>query len=309
MSATTANPPTDVPSLLAGTGRAVERLRERAFELLVLTTLLIALGFLVILLADIITSAVPVFQDRGTDFLTSKLSARISRAGLSQALVGSFQIAFITAIVAFPLGIATAVYLEEYAGDSWFVRLVDVNIRNLAGVPSIVYGLLGFAIFTRFLSPLTGGNTALTAGLTMALLALPIVVIASAESIRAVPRAIREAGFGLGATRSQVTAKLVLPSAVPGIMTGTILALARAIGETAPLLVVGVSAFLTLDSGIADFRQPFTALPAVIFAWTKVPQREFVEQAAPAAILVLLGFTLTLNTAAIILRNRFERRG
>ncbi len=301
--------PATTPAVsLSSDSLAGERLRERIFELLMLLALLMALGFLVILLYDIITSALPVLQDRGGSFLTEKLSNRISRTGLSQALVGSLQIAMMTAAVAFPLGVATAIYLEEYTDGTWFTRMVDINVRNLAGVPSIVYGLLGFAIFVRFLQPLTGGRTALSAGLTMGLLALPIVVITAAESIRAVPITLREGGYGLGATRWQVTRRLVLPSAAPGMLTGMILALARAIGETAPLLVVGAATFLTTEAAVTAFREPFTALPVVVFQWAKVPRREFVEQAAPAAILVLLVFTLSMNGLAIWLRNRYEKR-
>lgn len=290
-------------------GRGASQLRERGFELLTLASLLVALGFLIILIVQILEGAIPVFQDRGLSFVSEKLSPRVARTGLNQAIIGSLQIAFITAIVAFPLGIATAIYLEEYASGSWFTRLVDINIRNLAGVPSIVYGLLGFAIFVRFFEPITGGSTAIAGGLTLALLALPIVVITAAESIRAVPHSLREGGYGLGGTRWQVTRRLVLPNALPGIMTGTILALARAVGETAPLLVVGAATFLTIDAELfGGLFDRFTALPIIVFHWSKQPQREFVEAAAPAAILVLMVFTLTLNAAAIFIRNRFEKR-
>lgn len=304
MSSATAPAPID----LRGSRTGTERLKEQLFQGALLLGLLVALGFLVILLYDIISSAIPLYQDRGMDFITGKLSNRITRTGLSQAITGSFQIALVTMTVAFPLGLATAVYLEEYARDNLFTRLVDINIRNLAGVPSIVYGILGFAIYVNLFRPLTGGSTGLSGGLTLATLALPIVVIASAEAIRAVPNHLREAGYGLGATRWQVTRQLVLPAATPGVMTGMILALARAIGETAPLLVIGAATFLTVEPGLFELRESFTALPMVIFGYSKVPQREFIELATPAAIVVLLAFTLTMNGVAIYLRNRFEKK-
>lgn len=298
--------------------RSRSRWGELAFQGLTLFALLLALAILLLLLFDIITAAIPVYQERGWDFLTSGLSSRARLTGLIQGLIGSFQIAILTALVAFPLGIATAVYLEEYATHGWFHRIVDVNIRNLAGVPSIVYGLLGLFLFVRILGPrdlggyvnLTGGRTALSAGLTMGLLALPIVVITAAEAIRAVPRSLREGGYGLGATRWEVTSKLVLPNAAPGMLTGMILALSRAIGETAPLLVVGAFTFLsTVNTNVVEsLREPYTALPLIVFNWAKRPQREFVDLLAPAAILVLLVFTLSMNFLAIWLRNRYERR-
>jgi phosphate transport system permease protein len=304
-------------SSLVGRGNR-SRWGELGFQGLTLFALLLALAILLVLLFDIITAAIPVYQERGWEFLTTGLSSRASRTGLVQGLLGSFQIAVLTALVAFPLGIATAVYLEEYATHGWFHRIVDVNIRNLAGVPSIVYGLLGLFLFVRILGPrdlgglmnITGGRTALSAGLTMGLLALPIVVITAAEAIRAVPSALREGGYGLGATRWDVTSKLVLPNAAPGILTGMILALSRAIGETAPLLVVGAFTFLsTVNTNLFDsLREPYTALPLIVFNWAKRPQREFVDLLAPAAILLLLVFTLSMNFLAIWLRNRYERR-
>lgn len=298
--------------------RSKSRLGELGFQALALMALLIALAILLILLYDIISAALPVYQDRGWEFLTEGLSSRPSRTGIVQGLLGSLQIAVLTALVAFPLGITTAIYLEEYATHGWFHRIVDVNIRNLAGVPSIVFGLLGLFIFVRVLGPrdlggfvnLTGGRTALSAGLTMGLLALPIVVITAAEAIRAVPQSLREGGYGLGATRWEVTSKLVLPNAAPGMLTGMILALSRAIGETAPLLVVGAFTFLSsVNTNLVEsLREPYTALPLIVFNWAKRPQREFVELLAPAAILMLLLFTLSMNAVAIYLRNRYEKK-
>jgi phosphate transport system permease protein len=293
------------------TGRAdTARLRELAFQGLMLLALLIALGFLVALLWDILSDALPFLAERGlAGFVTDPISSRPATTGLSQAFIGSMQIGIITILVAFPLGIATAIYLEEYAEKNVLTRIVDINIRNLAGVPSIVYGLLGFAIFVELVSFL-GGSSVLAGGLTLALLALPIVTIATAEAIRAVPQELRQGGYGLGGTRWQVTRRLVLPNAAPGILTGMILALARAIGETAPLIVVGAATFLTNDvrlfSGWTDGF--FTAIPIVVFNWARLPQPAWRNEVAPGGILVLLLFTLTLNAAAILLRNRFEKR-
>lgn len=298
--------------LTARRGRA--QLGELGFQGLVLSGLLISLGILVVLLVDITSSAIPVFQERGTDFLTNQISGRPARTGLLGALLGSLQIAIITMVVAFPLGIATAIYLEEYARDSRFTRIVDISIRNLAGVPSVVYGLLGLALFVRLLGidgpvNLTGGRTALAGGLTMGLLALPIVVITAAEAIRAVPNSLRQGGYGLGATPWEVTSRLVLPSAAPGMLTGMILSLSRAIGETAPLIVIGAAFVSNASTNIlTSLRDPFTALPVQVFTWAKRPQLEFKEEVAPAAILVLLAFTLTMNAVAIWLRNRYEKK-
>ena len=285
------------------------KVRELAFQGLMLLALLLALAFLVALLWSILSDAIPFLSERGLSFVTDPVSSRPETTGLGQALVGSIQIGMITIVVAFPLGIATAIYLEEYAEKNLLTRIVDINIRNLAGVPSIVYGLLGFAIFVQLLTFL-GGSSVLAGGLTLALLVLPIVTISAAESIRAVPQELRQGGYGLGATRWQVTKQLVLPNAAPGILTGMILAIARAIGETAPLIVVGAATFMTNDvrlfSGLTD--PFFTAIPIVVFNWARLPQPAWREAAAPGGILILLLFTLTLNAAAILLRNYFERR-
>jgi phosphate transport system permease protein len=203
----------------------------------------------------------------------------------------------------------TAIYLEEYAADTRLTRLINVNIRNLAGVPSVVYGLLGLAIFVLALRPLTGGRSMIAGGLTLAVLVLPIVIITSAEAIRAVPRALREAGYGVGASRWEVTRLLVLPAAAPGILTGIVLALSRALGETAPLLLAGAVLGGFSTGGRSIFEQMFsdyTVLPVTIFDFARRPQQEFRELTA-AAIIVLLVVTLLANAIAILLRNRYER--
>jgi phosphate transport system permease protein len=292
------------------------RLGELAFQTAMLLSLLLALVILLVLIGDIVTSAVPTFTERGTSFLTDTLSSRPGRAGVWQGIVGSLQIVVITVVLAFPVGIATAVYLEEYAPDNRMTRFIDVNIRNLAGVPSVVYGLLGLAVFVGLLGPtglanVTNGSSVIAAGFTLAVLALPIVIITAAEAIRAVPQSLRQAGFGLGATRWQVTRQLVMPSAAPGVLTGMILSLSRVIGETAPLIVVGgVTGFLSYgDASLVErLYGKFTALPVIIFDWARESRREYVDELAPAAIVILLLFTLSANAVAILLRNRYEKR-
>lgn len=250
------------------------------------------------------------------DFLTNRMSSVPELAGVRSALLGSLAIIVITVLISFPIGVGAAIYLEEYASHkSWFNRVIQTNIDNLAGVPSIVYGILGLALFVRALEPLTsgavfgveGGNgrSILSAGLTMALLVLPILIINAQEAIRAVPDSLRQASYGLGATRWQTIWSHVLPYAMPGILTGTILAVSRAIGETAPLIVVGASTYITSDPS-GPFSS-FTALPIQIYNWTMRPQPTF-QHIAAAAILVLLISLLSLNASAIFLRNRFSKR-
>jgi phosphate transport system permease protein len=213
-------------------------------------------------------------------------------------------------LVALPLGIGAAVYLEEYASDTKFTRFIRINIRNLAGVPSVVYGLLGLAVFVEALGGLTGGRSIISGGLTLAVLVLPIVIITSSEALRAVPDSIREAGFGIGATKWQVIRSHVLPSAAPGILTGTVLSMSRALGETAPLLMVGAVTGFLATGGQNLYQQlygRFTALPMIVFNWARQPRAEFRDLTA-AAIIVLLIVILIANTAAILLRNRYERR-
>jgi phosphate transport system permease protein len=293
---------------LAG-GRA--DVRGRAFQLALLAALGLALLTLVVLLVDVVSGGWDVLTGGLSDFLTGRLSSNPARAGVSQGLRGSFWIAVFVVGLAFPIGIAAAIYLEEYAPRSRFTRFIDINIRNLAGVPSVVYGILGFAIFVKALGDVTGGRTVMAAGITLAVLVLPIVIITAAEAIRAVPDTIREAGFAVGATRWEVVRSHVLPYAAPGILTGTVLALARALGEAAPLILVGaVTGFLGASTGYFDLSQlteRFTAMPIVIFTWAGQPREEFRELTA-AAIVVLLVVVLLANTAAILLRNRYEKK-
>ena len=294
-------------------GEAVERRlrgggtdwRSWILEGLLLLSLLIALGVLLALLADIAVTAAPIFVERPVEFLSSPLSARPERAGIIQGLAGSVLVTLIVVVGALPIGIGAAIYLEEYASDTRLSRLIRTNIRNLAGVPSIVYGLLGLAVFVTVLGM---GRILLAGGLTLAVLVLPIVVITTSEALSAVPGSIREAAFGVGATRWETIRSHVLPYAAPGILTGTILSLARAFGETAPLLLVGAIAgtFSTVGGPVEQLTSPYTTLPTIIFNWAGYPQEEFRALGA-AAIGVLLLVILLVNAAAIFLRNRYDR--
>jgi phosphate transport system permease protein len=285
--------------------------RGLAFQALLLVSLLFATGVLATLVVDVVVRALPVLGERGADFLTSDLSTRPASAGVVQGIVGTLLIAVLVAVIAFPIGVATAIYLEEYAPDNRLSRLIAVNIRNLAGVPSVVYGLLGLAVFVPLVQALAGGTgrNVVTASVTLAVLVLPIVIITSAEALRAVPRSLREGGYGIGASRWQVTRGLVLPAALPGILTGTVLSLSRALGETAPLILIGASSsfFSTGEqSFVESLFGSFTALPMIVFGWSTRPQDEFRALTA-AAIVVLLLVTLFANAIAILLRNRYER--
>lgn len=254
------------------------------------------------------------------DFVSSTQSSDPILAGVRTAIFGSLWTIFITILFAFPIGVGAAIYLEEYARrDLWINQLIQTNINNLAGVPSIIYGMLGLAIFVRLLEPITSGSafgvadpttangrTILSAGLTLSLLILPLLIINAQEAIRAVPSSLRQAGYGLGATQWQVIWHHVLPNAMSGILTGTILSVSRAIGETAPVVVIGASTFITVDPN-GPFSK-FTTLPIQIYQWTARPQPEFRNLAA-AAIVVLLVLLLSLNASAVLMRNRFRREG
>lgn len=249
-------------------------------------------------------------------FLTTPMSSKAEFAGVRTALFGSMWLVGIAISFALPVGVGAAIYLQEYASKkSLIFKIIQTNINNLAGVPSIVYGMLGLAIFVRALEAMTSGalfgvtdsngRTVLSAGLTMGILVLPLVIINAQEAIKAVPDSIRQAAYGVGATRWQTVWSHVLPNALPGILTGSILAMSRAVGETAPLIIVGASTFISIDPS-GPFSK-FTALPIQIYQWTSRAQGEF-HAIAAAAIIVLLVLLLTLNATAILLRNRFQRR-
>jgi phosphate transport system permease protein len=267
-----------------------------------------------------------------SDFLTSNLSRLPERAGIAQAIFGSLVLAAIVMLVAMPLGIATAVYLEEYAPNNRLTNAVRLNIRNLAGVPSVVYGILGLAVFVQLMgteidtvpliggalqdifgeSGITGGKTIIAGGLTLSVVVLPIVIVTSSEALRAVPQSLREGGYGVGATKWEVQKTLVLPNAFAGILTGTILGVSRAIGETAPLILVGAFYGTFFTTGNASFWDKFTgtytALPQVVYQWAAEPAEEFKISLTAAAILALLAVTLLANLTAVLLRNKYEKR-
>ena len=304
------------PSISIGaTNRSVRRhgvdVAGLVFAGALLFALLFSLAVLAVLIWSQLTRALPVFQERGVDFLTSDLSSNPAQAGIAQGLIGTALLVVIVSLTAFPIGIMTAIFLEEYSADNRLARFIDINIRNLAGVPSVVYGILGFTVFVALFASLgdSNGKTVVTGGLTLAVLILPLVIITSAEAIRAVPIALREAGFGLGASRWQVVRQLILPAAAPGILTGTVLALSRAIGETAPLILVGavLGSFSSGGSPLELITGSYTALPMIVFSWASRPQIEF-QALTSAAIIVLLVITIVANAFAILLRNRYDRK-
>jgi len=286
--------------------RGARRLWDRLLGPLAFMATLLGLVVLIVLLIDVFRDGWPRLSWK---FLTSFPSRKPEEAGILSALVGSVWLVSLTALFSFPLGVGAAIYLEEYAPRSRFTEFIEVNIANLAGVPSIIYGLLGLELFVRFLFPVTNGRTILSGALTMTLLVLPIIIIATREALRAVPDSLRQGGLAMGATRWQVVRDLVLPQALPGALTGTILALSRAIGETAPLITIGALTYIAYlpPFSLEALRTPFTVLPIQIFNWVSRPQAGF-HQAAAAGIIVLLVVLLTMNAGAIYLRNRFQRR-
>jgi phosphate transport system permease protein len=272
---------------------------ERAFKAICLLAMLLPLLLLVVLIGQAFADGLPRLR---WDFLTSYPSRKPEEAGLLPALVGSIYLMGLTTLIAIPLGVGAAIYLEEYAKPNWVTSIIEINISNLAGVPSIIYGLLGLELFVRTLAM---DRSLLAGAATLALLLLPMVIMASREALRTIPHSLREAGLALGADRWQMIRRVVLPMGLPGILTGVILALARAIGETAPLITIGA---LTYVAFLPDsLRSPFTALPIQIFNWISRPQPAFHTNAA-AGIIVLLLIMLLLNGAAIWLRDRLHWR-
>jgi phosphate transport system permease protein len=276
---------------------------DRAFSVLVAVAALIGVVVLAVLLVDVIRDGSPMLS---LEFLTSFPSQIFpENGGVYPALIGSVWLLGLTALISVPLGLGAAVYLEEYAEDTRINRIIEINISNLAGVPSVIYGLLGLGLFVQLLAPVTGGPSVLTGALTLSLLILPVIIVATREALRAIPADIREGGFALGATRWEVIRSHLLPMALPGALTGVILALSRAVGEAAPILVVGVSLYQTYVT-----RSPFDgymALPTQIYDWISRPQQIFQDSAA-AAIVVIMAVLLLANSVAIVLRNRFQKR-
>jgi phosphate transport system permease protein len=297
-------------------------LAGRLFETALVLCLLISLAILALLIIDVLSDGSIVWEERPSDFLDGGLSQTASRAGISQGLIGSFWIAVTVLVVSVPLGIGAAIYLEEYAPRNRLTSFIEVNVRNLAGVPSVVYGLLGLAVFVELFNGFSGADgvgtrTLIAGGLTLSVLVLPIMIITTSEAIRAVPQALREGAYGVGATRWEVIRTQVLPYATPGIVTGALLSIARAIGEAAPLILVGAltglagrSPGLSLSSLLdpSSLSERFTAMPNIITTWAKLPSEEFRIENAAAAIIAMLVVVLIINSFAIILRNRFEKK-
>jgi len=274
---------------------------DRVFAFLAWGATVVAVAILAWLLLTILVDGLGTLN---WNFIDSFASRKAERAGIKAALAGTLWVMGVVAAFSFPLGVGAGIFLEEFSEDNWFTRLVEINISNLAGVPSIIYGLLGLAAFVRILGPITGGRSVLTGGLTLVLLILPVIIVSTREALRTVPDGIRAAGFALGATRWQVIWSHILPAAMPGILTGMILSLSRAIGETAPLLAIGAASFIAFTP--EGLQSSFTALPIQIYDWVGRPQKEFHDLAA-SGIIVLMSVLLLMNAGAIYLRNRFQQ--
>jgi phosphate transport system permease protein len=293
-------------------GLSRRKVFDQVFVLVGLIVMIACLAVLAILFIDLVRDGAPRFN---LDFLTNFASRRAERAGILAAWVGTSLIMLVTAVCAVPVGVAAAIYLEEYAPKNWFTAIIEINVTNLAGVPSIVYGLLAPGLFVYQFDL---GQSIAAAGLTLALLILPIVIVATRESIRSVPKAIREAAYGLGATRWEVTKDHVLPYSTGGILTGMILGLSRAIGETAPIITIGALSFIAFLPqspvqsefpflSFAWLSDPFTAMPIQMFNWVSRPDQAFQANAAAAGA-ILLGMTLIMNALAIWIRYRFRKK-
>ena len=285
--------------------------------LTLLISLLASLAVLVVLLWDVVAKSMPVWEERGWSVITNDLSPRPEETGMIQGIFGSVMLTVVVVILSFPLGVAAAIYLEEYARDTRLTRMLVANIRNLAGVPSIVYGLLGLTVFVKLiLEGMVGqvsGRTLIAGGMTLSMLVLAIMVITTQEALRAVPMALREASYGVGATPWQTIRHHVLPVASPAIFTGSVLTLARAFGESAPLLLAGavLSTFFAAPEGTPItslvVSEKYTALPIIIYNWSRQPQTEYIALTA-AAIVALLVILLVVNAGTILARDALERR-
>lgn len=273
------------------------RLKNSIFHGVLLACTMFGIVMLAVLLIDLLIKGVPWLSGK---FITSYPSIIPSRAGIFPALLGSVWIIVLTAAIAFPVGVGTAIYLEEYAKEGKFTEFIKLNIANLAGVPSIIYGILGLTIFVRVLGM---GRSIIAAAFTMALLVLPIIILSSQEALRTVPSSLKQASYALGTTKWQTVTGVILPYSLPGILTGTILAISRVLGEAAPLIVVGAVGYISFAP--TSIMDQFTALPIQIFNWSAMPKAEF-EHLAAAGILVLLAILLLINSIAITLRNKYQ---
>lgn len=279
---------------------------DKIFRIATLVAAVTGLVVLALLLFDILSDGLQFLRP---SFLVSYPSRSPERAGILSPLVGTIWLLVLTAIITFPLGVGTGIFLEEFSdADSWYAKLIEINVNNLAAVPSIIYGLLGLQVFVRILVGITGGRSVLAGALTLSLLVLPIVIVATREALRSISSSIRQAGLALGATRWQVVREHVFPLALPGILTGTILALSRAIGETAPLITLGALTFIAFLPPLspAGLQSSFTALPIQIYNWVSRPQPDF-HNIAASGIIVLMIVLLLMNTTAVILRNKFQK--
>ena len=292
--------------------KAINKWFDRSFYIIGLIATLIGLAVLLALVLDILADGLGRL---GWQFLTSYPSRRPEEAGILSAWVGTLWIMLLTGLFTIPLGIMAAIYLEEYSRKNWLTNLIEINIANLAGVPSIIYGLLGLGLFVRAMGL---DRSVISGAATLAILVMPIVIMSTREALRAIPSSMREASYALGATKWQTISSQVLPAAVPGIMTGIILAMSRAVGETAPLITIGALtyvAFLPTSPVLSEFPfisiqglfDPFTVLPIQIFNWVSRPQKGFFEDAA-GGIIVLLIITFTMNALAIWIRHRYQKR-
>lgn len=279
--------------------KTVDEKLEKSFKAISLIALTLPIALLFLLLIDTFIDGMPRFS---WSFLTSFPSRFPEKAGILSALVGSLYLIGLTALISVPVSIGAAIYLEEYAPKNWFTNLIEINISNLAGIPSVIYGLLGLGLLVRVMGL---GRSLLAGAITLSFMLLPVIIITTREALRIVPQGIKEAGYALGGEKWAVIFKLILPLSLPGILTGIILALARAIGETAPLITIGA---LTYIAFLPDsIHSPFTALPIQIFNWISRPQAGFHINAA-AGIIVLLVILLLMNSVAVILRNKMQRR-
>ncbi|NJO39379.1 MAG: phosphate ABC transporter permease PstA [Cyanobacteria bacterium CRU_2_1] len=293
---------------------------DRVYATVALIATLLGLLVLLLLLFDVFRDGLPRLALNFPDFLTSFPSRRPLRAGILSPLIGTLWVLVLTMLISIPIGVGAGIFLEEFATESLLAKIIEVNIGNLAAVPTIIYGLLALQVFVRLMEPITGGRSILSGGLTLALLVLPVVIVATREALRAVPDSIRQAGYAIGTTRWQVVRDHVLPIASPGVFTGVILALSRAIGQAAPLITIGALTFIAFlppfitisENGVPQIQiidglhSSFTVLPIQVYNWVSRPQPEF-HNAAAAGIIVLMIVLLLMNATAIYLRNRFQQ--
>lgn len=291
-------PITSVDDLKSSPTRTIA---EQATRFILLLATAVSIIVLATLLIDIVRDGAARLS---LDFLTSYVSRFPDETGIRAGLTGTLSLMALVAVMTFPIGVGAALYLEEFSPRNRFTRLLEANINNLAGVPSVIYGLLGLSVFVYILG---FGRALISGALTLTLLVLPVIIVAAREALRAVPREIRDGGLALGATPLQVASRQTLPAAMPGILTGMILSLSRAIGETAPILVAGAIAFRRADNEPWHPLEAYTAIPIHIFDFVKRPQEEFQVEVASAAIIVLMVLLLLMNSGAIILRNRYSR--